>query len=442
MFAARSVVLILLFCCIPLLVTAGVQEFRLDNGLKILIVEDHKVPLATFQVWYRVGSMDEPAGKSGMSHLLEHMMFKGTPKYGSKVFSNLIQQKGGTDNAQTSKDYTMYFQTMSSDWIGLSIELEADRMKHLLLDRKDFVAERSVVMEERRMRYDDDPQNLLYEELVKSAFMRHPYQRPVIGWMEEIAALQAEDLAAWYRANYSPGNAFLVISGDVTPDKILPLITKAFGAIPPAVDTVKRLDAQEPVQREPRAFTIRKETAELPYVLIAFHVPSVPHEDSYALEVLSTILSGGKSARLYKSLVYAQRLAIEAFADYSGINRDPFLFVLGASARPGTGIAPVEQALLAEVAKLRKEPPSERELQKAKNQTEAAFIFAQDSNHAQALYAGLFEVIGGWRLKDTYLDGIRKVTAADVQRVALKYLDREGSTTGFLIPKKDGAKAE
>ncbi|MCL4475747.1 MAG: insulinase family protein [Nitrospirae bacterium] len=413
---------------------AEVKEYTLDNGLKVLISEDHKVPLATFEIWYKVGSRDEQSGKTGLSHLLEHMMFKGTPKYGSKVFSKIIQRNGGVDNAMTTKDYTMYFQTMASDRIGISIELESDRMTNLIMDPKETVSERSVVMEERRMRYDDDPQNSLFENFVATALMTHPYRRPVIGWMSDIASLTRDELYRHYKKFYAPDNAFIVIVGDVNPEEVMKKIKAAFG-------DMKRSDLQNvPVTREPeqkgeKRVYLRKE-AELPYVLAGYHTPSFPHEDSAALEVLSTILSGGKSARLYRSLIYEKKLALNAGADYSGMYLDPFLFFLWGSPAPGKDIAELEKTLFGEIEAIKNAPPTEREVQKAKNQIEASFIFGQDSLYMQAMKIGMFEILGSWKLMDEYLEGIRKVTPEEVQRVARKYLTEDNRTAGILIPMK------
>lgn len=414
---------------------APVQEFSLPNGLKVFIIEDHKAPLATFQIWYRVGSVDEPAGKTGISHLLEHMMFKGTPKYGSKVFSNMVQRNGGTDNAYTTKDYTMYFQTIASDRIGLSIALEADRMKNLLIDPKETVSERAVVMEERRMRYDNEPQNLLYEELTALAFRAHPYRNPVIGWMSDIERITHDDLRDHYRKYYAPDNAFIFVAGDVEPEKIMKDIRGAFGPIPAYGTRTAKTITAETAQSGQRRLVLKKE-AELPYVMIAFPVPNLPHEDSYALEVLSDILSGGKSSRLYRSLVYEQRIAIEASAEYSGLNRYSSVFLLAGAVAPGKEAAAVESALFGEIARIQAEAPTAREVEKVKNRIESSFIFAQDSNHSQALYRGMFEMIGGWRMLDSYLDGVRKVTPEMVQKAAQKYLVIDRSSVATLEPLK------
>jgi zinc protease len=433
---AARLLFILLILSLPGIAVAAVEEFSLDNGLKVLFIEDHKVPIANFQIWYRVGAIDEPAGKSGISHFLEHMMFKGTPRFGSKVFSNLIQKKGGTDNAFTTKDYTMYFQKLPPEAIGLSIEMEADRMKNLLLRPADVEAERAVVMEERRMRYEDQPQNLFYEDVIAGALRVQAYRKPVIGWMEEVAGLSREDLAEYYGIYYSPDNAFIIISGDVKPAELMPLIRKWFGPIPPAGSALKRVRTVEPAQQGERVVNFESETARVASVLMAYHVPRFPDKDSSALELLSSILSGGKSTRLFRSLVYEKRIALNVNADYEGLNRDPFIFTLSATVAPGKDIKAVEKALNDEIEKIAFAPPSAEELQKAKNQTEASFIFARDSSYAEALYTGMFEIAGGWRLKDNYLEGIRNVTAEEISAAARKYLVRQNRTVGYLIPKK------
>lgn len=419
----------------PVRLEAAVREYTLENGLKVLISEDHKVPLATFEIWYRVGSRYERSGETGLSHLLEHMMFKGTSRYGSKVFSKIIQRNGGTDNAMTTKDYTMYFETMASDRIGLAIDLESDRMANLTIDPKETLSERSVVMEERRMRYEDDPQNSLFENLMATALIAHPYRRPVIGWMSDVASLTREELYDHYKEYYSPNNAFIVIVGDVKADEIMEKIKAAFGLM-------KRRDigvtpvTREPGQKGEKRFVLRKE-AELPYLMMAFHTPAFPHEDSAALDVLSTILSGGKSSRLYRSLVYDRKIALNAGADYSGMYIDPFFFFVWGTPAPGKDAAELEKGLSEEIGMIKDTPPSEKEVQKAKNQIEASFIFGQDSLYMQAMKIGTFEVLGSWKLMGTYLEGIRKVTPGDVQRVAKKYLTAENETVGTLIPAKN-----
>lgn len=432
----RLLIILIVLFLFPFSGLTETREFYLDNGLKVIIIEDHKVPITTFQIWYRVGSRNEVSGKTGLSHLLEHMMFKGTPKY-PKTFSKIIQRNGGVDNAMTTKDYTMYFETLSSDRINLAIDLESDRMRNLILDPKETLSERNVVMEERRLRYEDDPQNSLFELVTATAIMNHPYRNPVIGWMSDLSNIKVDDLRGFYEAHYRPDNAFIVVAGDIKADDILEKIKSAFGKEARSVSRPQTKDVTvEPQQKGEKRLILKKE-AELPYILIAYHTPSIPHEDSYALDVLSTILSGGKSSRIHRSLIYDKKIALDAGSDYSGMYRDPFLFFFWATASPGKEISEIEKALYDEIDRIKNEPPSERELQKAKNQIESFFIFSQDSLYMQAMIIGRFEVLGDWKLKDKYLEEIRKVRPEDVQRVAKKYLIEDNRTVGILIPTKD-----
>ncbi len=411
-----------------------VKEYQLKNGIKVIIIEEHKAPVATFQVWYKVGARDELGGKSGLSHLLEHMMFKGTARYGPSEFSRIIQKNGGTDNAYTTKDYTVYFEIMPSDKISLAIELEADRMKNLKIVEEEFISERDVVLEERRLRYEDDPQNALFEEVVAAAFKVHPYQRPVIGWMSDIKSIERDDLFSYYKTWYTPENALLIVMGDVNADDIIKKVRDSFEDIP-AGNFKKNMEYTEPEQKGERRVFIKKE-AELPYLLVAYHTTNFPHEDSYALDVLNMILSGGKSSRLYQSLVYEKKIALNASAYYNGFNKDPYLFFLSATSSPGTDIKEVEKSLYSEIDKIIEGDLSERELQKVKNQIEASFIMDQDSIFKQAMNYGMFEMLGGWRLIDRYLEGIRMVSYGDIQRVAKKYFHEDNRTVGILIPTK------
>ncbi len=363
------------------------------------------------------------------------MMFKGTSKYGPSILSKIVQKNGGTDNAYTTKDYTVYFELFSSDRINLSIDLEADRMQNLTIDPKEMISERSVVMEERRLRYEDDPQSSLFEEVVAAAFKVQPYQRPVIGWMSDIKSIERDDLYSYYKTYYSPDNAVVVIVGDVYADEIIGKVDRFFKDIVSG-PARKNITSTEPEQRGEKRVFLKRE-AELPYILIAYHTPIFPDEDSYALDVLSLILSGGKSSRLYQSLVYEKKISLSASADYSGFNKDPYLFFFSATASPGKSIKDVEDSLYVEIEKIKTKLPSEREIQKAKNQIESSFIMEQDSIYMQAMKYGMFEMLGGWRLIDRYLEGIRKVTPDDVVKVAKKYLKEDNRTVGILIPTKE-----
>ena len=410
----------------------NVFETVLPNGLKVILLENHKAPLVTFQVWYRVGSRNEAWGKTGLSHMLEHMMFKGTERVGPEEFSRIIQENGGNDNAFTSYDYTAYFENLSADRIQVSIDLESDRMQNLLLREQDFRTERMVVMEERRLRTDDNPQAVLTEQVMATAFEMHPYHWPIIGWMEDIARFTLEDLKAYYKTYYNPVNAILVVVGDFKKGDLLPKIEKAFGSYPKGVAPAQEKDI-DPSQIGERRIFVKKE-AQLPSLVMGYHVPNLREQDSYVLEVVATLLSGGKSSRLYQSLVRQKRLVLSVDADHSLLSRDPGLFYLSAELLPGKEVAEVEKAFDQEVEQLQREPVEKRELEKAKNQLEAAFIFAQDSLFYQAMLLVRHEIAISWKTIEDYLPSIQKVSPEDIQRVAKKYLTPDNRTVGVLIP--------
>ncbi len=409
-----------------------VREFVLDNGLKVLLLEDHKSPAVTFQVWYRVGSRNETDGKSGLSHFLEHMMFKGTPSVKPEEYSRIIAQNGGRSNAFTTADVTVYFATMSRDKIATEIDLEADRMAHALLGEHDFEPEKQVIKEERRLRTEDNPSSALSEVTSAVAYMVHPYRRPVVGWMEDIEKLTRQDLVDYYKLYYVPNNAYIVVTGDFSTNEILAKIKAAFEKIPRGADPPKLHVAELPQQGE-RRILLKKE-AELPFVLMFYHAPNIKNPDGYALDLLSTVLAGGRSSRLYHVLVYQKRFARSIDADYDGLSIDPGGFTVTAQLMPGKEPAEIEHEIDAVLEKIKSELISERELQKAKNQIESTFIFAQDSIFGQAMKIGSYEAVGGWRWMDSYLDGISKVTREDIRRVAKQYLDRDQRTVGILVP--------
>ena len=409
-----------------------VFEAILPNGLKVILLENHKAPLITFQVWYRVGSRNEEWGKTGLSHMLEHMMFKGTKKAGPEEFSRIIQENGGNDNAFTSRDYTAYFENLSSDRGQVSLDLESDRMQNLLLREEDFRTERMVVMEERRMRTEDDPQAFLMEQMEASAFQISPYHWPTIGWKEDIARYTIEDVKKYYHTYYHPDNAFLVVVGDFRKEDLLPRIERAFGPIPKGVAPHQEKDTDPKQTGERRIFA--KKEAQLPFFVMGYHVPNLHEPDSYALEVVATILSGGKSSRLYQGLVREKQLVLDADADHSLLSRDPSLFYLSAQPLPGKEVGEVEKALNEEIERIQKEWVGGHELEKAKNQLEASFIYGQDSLFFQAMLLAQHEIDLSWRMIDDYLPSIRRVTAEDIQRVARQYLTPDNRTVGILIP--------
>jgi zinc protease len=407
-----------------------VREHTLGNGMKVLMLEDHKAPVGVVQVWYRVGSRNERLGKTGLSHLLEHLMFKGTDKVGPEEHSRIIQRNGGNENAFTTEDNTTYFSTLASDRLHVAIELEADRMRNLKFDEAQFAPELDVVMEERRLRTDNNPASALFEQLKATAYSAHPYQWPVIGWMNDLRLATREDALAYYRQHYSPGNAFVVCVGDFDGDALLAVLEKHFGAVataplPPPVYAV------EPVQEGERRTVLRRQ-AHLPFVAIAYHVPNLQSPDAYTLDLLSQILSGGKSARLHQDLVYHRRLARSAAAGYDVTSVDPGLFYLYGQPMPGKKTAELERELLAHVERLKNTHVTERELQKARNGIEAGFVLAQDSLFYQGMLLGEYEIAGDWKKIDEYLPAARAVTAEDIQRIARYYLTEDNRTVATL----------
>ncbi len=345
-----------------------------------------------------------------------------------------MQRNGGNDNAFTSKDYTAYFENFAADRIEIAMDLESDRMQNLLLDPKDFLSERDVVKEERRMRYEDDPTQTMVEQMMATAFSAHPYQWPVIGWMADIGSITRDDLASHYRTYYAPDNATIVVVGDFDPKKVLALVQKYFGNIPRGPE-VPKVGAVEPKQLGEKRVTVKQE-AELPAIYAGYKVPTIKNPDAYALNVLQGILSSGRSSRLYKSLVYDKQIALYAGGDYDDVSTDPNLFYVYAGVMPGRTTDEVEKAIYAEIERFKSEPVTDEELQKAKNQAEASFIMAQDSVFYQAMLLGQFETVAEWRLLGKYLDGVRAVTKDDVQRVAKQYFTDENRTVGILVPVK------
>jgi zinc protease len=409
-----------------------VTEATLDNGLKLILLEDHKAPVVVFQLYYRVGSRNERLGYTGLSHILEHITFKGTETVAPEAYSKIIQRNGGRTNAFTSQDNTTYFATLASDRVGVVIDLEADRLANLKVTNEQFLPERDVIMEERRLRIENDPVADLFEQLSASAYAAHPYQFPIIGWSTDIAQATLADVLAYHRTYYVPNNAFIVAVGDFDSAALTERIREAFepierGPLPPSVRAI------EPPQHGARRVELER-PAQLPFVAMAYHVPNLLSPDAAALEVLSAILAGGDSARLHDQLVYRGRLARSVGVSYDYTSIDPGLFTVYAQPLPGRTAAQSEAALTREIERIRHEAPSPRELEKAKNGIEASFVFAQDSLFYQGMLLGEYELAGGWRRIDDYLPGVRAVTPDDVRRVAQAYLAPTNCTTAVLIP--------
>jgi len=413
----------------------GPLAITLDNGLRVLLLEDHRSPIVSFQVWYRVGSRNEQRGATGLAHFLEHMMFKGTPKHPRGQFAELVERNGGQNNAFTTQDVTSYFVNIASDRIDLVLDLEADRMRNLLLDPKDIDSERQVVIEERRTRTEDDPSGFLGEAVSAIAFKAHPYGQPIVGWMEDLTRITPAQLRAFYDTYYVPANAVIAAAGDFKADELLEKIKRRFGAIPRA-PAPPPVTAVEPAQDGERRVTLHRPEARLPVVYLGWHVPNHTSADAAALELLSTVLSSGRASRLYRHLVYERQLALDAGGDYSYFSFDPNLFWFWATPLPGQTPETLEKELLAEMEKLRAEPVTDEELTRAKNQTEAAFVFQEDSIYRRASLVARFELLGGYGKKDDFLKAIRSLTAADLQRVAKAWFPPDQKNAGVLFPRQ------
>jgi zinc protease len=405
----------------------------LDNGLRVLLLEDARSPIVSFQTWYRVGSRDEHRGATGIAHFLEHLMFKGTPTHGARQFARLVEENGGQDNAFTSQDVTSYYVNIAADKVDLVIDLEADRMQNLLLDAKEIGSEREVVIEERRTRTEDDPGGFLGEEVSSIAFKAHPYGAPIIGWMEDIKRITPDEIRAFYKTYYVPNNALVVAVGAFKANELLEKIKRRFGRIPRGKVPPPVL-AIEPPQNGERRVTVTKQ-AQLPIVYLAWHVPNQKSDDAAALELLSTILAGGRASRLYRDLVYQRQLALEAGGDYSYFSIDPNLFWFWATPMPGQTPEKLEAELIAHMERLKTEPVTDEELARAKNQMEAAFVYQEDSIHQRASMLARFELIGGFALKESFVAKIRAVTAADLTRVARTWFGPDKKSVGVLLPK-------
>ncbi len=411
----------------------AVVAVTLDNGLRVLLLEDHRSPIVTVQTWYRVGSRNEARGATGIAHFLEHLMFRGTARYGPGEFARLVERNGGQDNAFTSQDVTSYYVNLAADRLDLVLDLEADRMHNLLLDAKIIASEREVVIEERRTRTEDDPGGALGEEVSAIAFRAHPYGQPIIGWPTDLTRITPEEIRTFYRTYYVPNNALLVMVGDFKTAEVLAKVRATFGALPRGAEPPPVL-AVEPPQSSERRLTVRR-PAELPIVYLGYPVPNQKSPDAAALELLSVILSGGRTSRLYRDLVHERQLALEAGGDYSYFSLDPNLFWFWATPLPGQPAETLEKELLGHMERLKREPVSDLELTRAKNQIESAFVFQEDSIHRRASLLARFELIGGYARRDDYLASIRAVSAADLQRVAAAYFQDDKKNVGILLPR-------
>ena len=427
--------LLLAALLLPGSLLANPYEKQLANGMRVIVKEDHRVPTVVHMVWYRAGAMDEKDGTSGVAHVLEHMMFKGTRQVKAGEFNRIVAEAGGRDNAFTSQDYTAYFQIVPKAALPRMMELEADRMANLSFRPEDFASEIKVVMEERRMRTDDNPQSLVHEALSATAFRAHPYRRPIIGWMDDLENMTWQDALNWYRHWYAPNNAYLLVVGDVDHQRVFREAERTYGRLKAKVLPLRK-PQNEPEQTGIKRVTV-KAPAKLPYLAMAWKVPrlkDVDHDrESFALEVLAGVLDGGDSARLPRNLVRGRKLAQSAGAGYDGTVRGEALFMLSGQPAEGHGVTELETALREELRRIRDEGVKEEELARIKTQLIASQVYKRDSMMAQAMEIGGFEASGfNWRDYDKLLEKLRSVTPEEVQGVARKYFG-EGSDDRLTV---------
>ncbi len=419
-------------------VFSDTKLYQLDNGLKLLVKEDHRAPVVVSMLWYNVGSADEPGGHTGISHVLEHLMFKGTPANPLGVFSKKIAAIGGQENAFTNNDYTAYYEKVAAKHLPLCFQLEADRMQHLLLDPQEFTKELKVIQEERRLRTDDNPQALTYERFLAASQLSSPYHHPVIGWMSDIQQTTVADARNWYDKYYAPNHAVLVVVGDVEANKVFALAKKYFGNIPRKAEITRKAQV-EPISLGPKTVQVQI-PAQLPMLILGYTVPTVAShpanpKDPYTLELIAGILSIGNSGRFDKHLVREQQIASNIDANYDLYARYQTQFTFYGVPSHGHRTEDLQQAIQQELSTLQKSPVSDEELQRVKTQIIAEKTFAKDSIFGQAMELGLLETIGlGWKESDQYIPKLQAITAQDIQDAATRYFVDSLLTAANLQP--------
>ncbi|MBI1949795.1 MAG: insulinase family protein [Acidobacteria bacterium] len=417
----------------------NVIPYRLDNGLKVLALEDHSVPALSYYTFFRVGSRNEHSGRTGISHLFEHMMFNGTKKFGPGVFDRMLESKGGVSNAFTTNDITVYYESFPSETLDMVVELEADRMAGLAVTEESLASERDVVKEERRLRTDNDVEGSLWELLEGTAYLAHPYQWPVVGWMQDLDAITVKDCEEYFRVHYAPNNATVILVGDFKPDRAIGWISKAYGSIPaqPGAPPPVR---NEPEQKGERRALLKRAT-QLPAVAFAYHVPAASSEDLFALDLLQIVLGEGESSRLVRRLVYEKELATRV--EVENIWRiDPALFVVYAEAKPGVAPEALEAALSAEIDLAGRQEVGASELQKAKNVRTTSQVKALKTNAGKAEQLGLFETYFGSHTRlFTILKSYDAVTAPGVMNAAARHLRPDNRTVVTVVPEESGGEA-
>lgn len=421
-----------------------VTTFTLENGLDVVVIEDHRAPAVTQMVWYRIGAADEPPGHSGIAHFLEHLMFQGTDDMAEGAFSATVEENGGTDNAFTSWDYTAYFQRVAADRLDLMMKMEADRMRDLQLTEDDVTTERQVILEERSQRTDGDPGSLLNEQMAAAQFMNHPYGIPVIGWRHEMAALSRQDALDFYQANYAPNNAILIVAGDVQPDEVRALAEKHYGPLAPSDRIKPRERPQEPPQLAERRLVMQDERVSEPYLVRSYLAPERNTGDqrkAAALTILAELLGGNQTnSVLARNLQFDRKVAVWSAAFYDGTSVDPDTFGLYVSPVPGVSLADAEKAMDEVIAGFLESGPDPAQFARIKTQVRAAEIYGRDSAgglarlYGQALSVGLtVQDVQDWP------EVLQSITEDEVMAAARDVLNRDNAVTGWLTPPQETA---
>lgn len=429
---------IALFCG---LAQANVGELTLDNGMRVIVKTDRRAPVVVNMVWYKVGSVDEVNGTTGVAHVLEHMLFKGTKTIPTGDFSKIVAAAGGRDNAFTARDYTGYFQTIQKSQLPLMIQLEADRMVNALIPPAEFETEIKVIQEERRWRTDDRPRALVYEQLMATALRAHPYRAPIVGWMSDLQNMRVEDAREFYDKWYAPNNATLVVVGDVSHEEVFKLARQHFGPLKPKTLPLRK-PQDEPPQVGIRRITV-KAPAEQPYFIMAYRAPRITDPQTqwepYALDMLASVLDGNDASRFSRALIRGSQVASSVDASYDGLGRGPGFFYFSGVPTAGKTLEELEQAVRREVQKIIDDGVAEEELTRIKAQVIAARVFERDSMFFQARQIGSMEVIGiSHKMIDVMTERLRAVTAEQVREVARKYLIDDALTVAYLDPQPVG----
>ena len=419
-----------------------VSSYKLDNGLQIVVIEDHRAPVVTQMVWYEIGAADESPGHSGIAHFLEHLMFKGTDKVPPGQFSARVEAQGGNDNAFTTSDYTAYFQRVAADRLDLMMEMESDRMRNLRLTEDDVKTERDVILEERAQRTDSDPGSLMNEQMAAAQFLNSPYGIPVIGWRQEIAQLSRQDALDFYQANYAPNNAILVVAGDVQPDSVLEMAKKYYGPVAPSDKIKPRVRPQEPPQLAERRLVMADERVSEPYLVRSYLAPNRrtgDQKEAAALSLLAELLGGSGTTSVFsRALQFDTKTAVWSSAFYDATTVDPDTFGVAVGPVPGVSLADAEAAMDKVIDKFLKDGVDAKDFARIKTQIRADEIYARDDSGGLARKYGAALAVG-LTIDDVqkWPEVLQSVTEEEVMAVARKVLNRDNAVTGWLTPKAE-----